>query len=166
MQQKWPETECKDRINTQCKDQINTECKDRINTQCKDCLIQNVKTESIRNVKTESIHSCRFKLQRGVREAAQVADKHRESHTLLCHEFIFRRTYLPWTPWTHFQVTRAEVMTRGERAEKWNIGRVGQNHIYTVHMRCFWQGNHQIYGHIRCIYTVLANPKYRGSSGV
>jgi len=22
----------------------------------------------------------------------------------------------------------------------------------------FWQGNHQIYGHIRCIYTVLAKP--------
>ena len=36
--------------------------------------------------------------------------------------------------------------------------RVGQNHIYTVYIRYFWQGNHQIYGHIRCIYTVLANP--------
>jgi hypothetical protein len=35
--------------------------------------------------------------------------------------------------------------------------RVGQNHIYTVYIRYFWQGNHQIYGHIRCIYTVLAN---------
>jgi len=40
------------------------------------------------------------------------------------------------------------------------IRRVGQNHIYTVHIRYFWQGNHQIYGHIRCIYTVLANPNY------
>ena len=38
--------------------------------------------------------------------------------------------------------------------------RVGQNHIYTVYIRYFWQGNHQIYGHIRCIYTVLANPTY------
>jgi len=36
--------------------------------------------------------------------------------------------------------------------------RVGQNHIHTVYIRYFWQGNHQIYGHIRCIYTVLANP--------
>jgi len=36
--------------------------------------------------------------------------------------------------------------------------RVGQNHIYTVHIRYFWQGNYQIYGHIRCTYTVLANP--------
>jgi len=35
---------------------------------------------------------------------------------------------------------------------------VGQNHKYTVCVRYFWQENHQIYGHIRCIYTVLANP--------
>jgi len=41
-----------------------------------------------------------------------------------------------------------------------HICRVGQNHIYTVYIWCFWQGNHQIYGHIRCIYTVLANPTY------
>ena len=38
--------------------------------------------------------------------------------------------------------------------------RVGQNNIYTVYIRYFWQGNHRIYGHIRCIYTVLANPTY------
>ena len=38
------------------------------------------------------------------------------------------------------------------------ILRVGQNHIYTVCIRYFWQGFHHIYGHIRCIYTVLANP--------
>jgi hypothetical protein len=46
---------------------------------------------------------------------------------------------------------------------KWclyNTCRVGQNHIYTVYKRYFWQGNHQIYGNIRCIYTVLANPKH------
>jgi hypothetical protein len=37
----------------------------------------------------------------------------------------------------------------------------------TIYIRCiygilwyFWQGNHQTYGHIRCIYTVLANPTY------
>jgi len=40
------------------------------------------------------------------------------------------------------------------------IFRVGQNHICTVYIRYFWQGNHQIYGHIRCIYLVLANPTY------
>jgi hypothetical protein len=39
--------------------------------------------------------------------------------------------------------------------------RVGQNiYIYTVYIRFFWQENHQIYGHIRCIYTDLANPTY------
>ena len=40
------------------------------------------------------------------------------------------------------------------------ITRIGQNHIYTVYIQCFWQGNHQIYGHIRCIRTVLANTTY------
>ena len=39
--------------------------------------------------------------------------------------------------------------------------RVGQNHIY---IRYFWLGNQQIYGHIRCIYTVLANPTYNRTS--
>ena len=41
------------------------------------------------------------------------------------------------------------------------MARVGQNHIYniyTAYIQYFWQGKHQIYGHIRCIYTVLANP--------
>ena len=37
-----------------------------------------------------------------------------------------------------------------------HIYRVGQDHIYTVHTRHFWQGNLEIYGHIRCIYTALA----------
>jgi len=32
------------------------------------------------------------------------------------------------------------------------MSRVGQGHIYTVYIRYFWQGNHQIYGHIRCVY--------------
>jgi hypothetical protein len=41
--------------------------------------------------------------------------------------------------------------------------RVGQNHIYTVCIRCFWHGTHQLYGHIRGIYTVLANSKNTAS---
>jgi len=40
------------------------------------------------------------------------------------------------------------------------IRRVGQNNIYTVYIQYVWQGNHQIYGHIRCIYMVLANPNH------
>jgi len=47
----------------------------------------------------------------------------------------------------------------------WHTIRVGQNQIYTVCIRYFWQGNHQIYGHIKCIYTVLANPTYYGWEG-
>jgi len=33
-------------------------------------------------------------------------------------------------------------------------------YIYTVYIRYFWQENHQICGHIRFIYAVLANPKF------
>ena len=40
------------------------------------------------------------------------------------------------------------------------INRVGQNHTYTVYIRYFWLGDHQMYGHIRCLYTVLANPSH------
>jgi hypothetical protein len=32
--------------------------------------------------------------------------------------------------------------------------------VYTVYIRFFWQGNYHTYGHIRCVYTVLANPTY------
>jgi len=31
--------------------------------------------------------------------------------------------------------------------------------VYGV-LRCFWQGDHQIYGHIRCVRTLLANSKH------
>jgi len=41
--------------------------------------------------------------------------------------------------------------------------RVGQNHIYTVYIQCLWQGNHQIYSHIWCEYTVMANSNYAGN---
>ena len=29
-----------------------------------------------------------------------------------------------------------------------------------MYIRYFWQGRHQLYGHIRCVYTVLVNPRY------
>jgi hypothetical protein len=40
------------------------------------------------------------------------------------------------------------------------ICRVGQNHINTVHIRYLLQGDHHMYGRIRCIYTVLTNPSH------
>ena len=46
-----------------------------------------------------------------------------------------------------------------------DINRVGQNHIYTVYIRCFRQGNHQVYGHVRCMCTDLANPRYQAIRG-
>jgi len=41
-----------------------------------------------------------------------------------------------------------------------HIDRDGQDHVYTVYIRYVWQGKYKIYGHIRCIYTVLANPTH------
>ena len=38
------------------------------------------------------------------------------------------------------------------------LGLARTMYTYTVYMQYFWLGNHQIYGHIQCIYTVLANP--------
>ena len=49
-------------------------------------------------------------------------------------------------------------MRVGLRAHLKLLFRVGQNHIYTEYVRYIWQENYQVYGHIRCIYTVLANP--------
>jgi hypothetical protein len=45
-----------------------------------------------------------------------------------------------------------------------SIGLARTIYLYTVFIRCFWQGNHHIYGHIRCIYTVLANPTHHTCS--
>ena len=32
------------------------------------------------------------------------------------------------------------------------ISKVVQSHVCTVYIRCLLQGDHQIYGHMRCIY--------------
>jgi hypothetical protein len=34
-----------------------------------------------------------------------------------------------------------------------SVSRVGQNRTYTVCVRCFWQGSHQMYGHAVYIYV-------------
>ena len=54
--------------------------------------------------------------------------------------------------WTSISAVGIRLHVQKQRS------RVGQNHIYTVCIRYFWQGTHHIYGHIRCIYTFLANP--------
>jgi hypothetical protein len=54
------------------------------------------------------------------------------------------------------------VFTTSDRC---TMHRVGQNHIYTVYIRYFWQENRQMYAQIRCIHTALANPDYAVSVG-
>jgi len=61
--------------------------------------------------------------------------------------------------------TEQHCLRNGSEVCMWHIHRVGQNHIYTVCIRYFWQGNHHIYGHIRCIYTVLASPTHTTFGG-
>ena len=62
-------------------------------------------------------------------------------------------------PRAHIGLART-VHTKIRRIQIRHITRVGQNHIYTVYIRYFWLGDHQIYGHIRCLHTVPANPTY------
>ena len=95
--------------------------------------------------------------------------------SLYClHKFFF--FLLSLTVW-HSQNARAQrhALTQNAALQRtlcvsgagmqqvWNFCRVGQNHtfigIYGVYIRYFWQGNHHTYGHIRCVYMVLANPK-------
>jgi len=54
--------------------------------------------------------------------------------------------------------TRNLILLRPCKAPSWLVTRVGQNNIYTVYIRYFWLGNHQLYGVYIPIYTVLANP--------
>ena len=55
---------------------------------------------------------------------------------------------------------RYDAIVISSSSQVLDMCRVGQNHIYTVYIRYFWQGNYQIYGHTRCVYTVLANLRY------
>ena len=53
-----------------------------------------------------------------------------------------------WTSWTAYHPGHGNdgIMDHG----------VGQNHIYTVYIRLFGQGNNLKYGHIRwCVYTYI-----------
>jgi hypothetical protein len=61
---------------------------------------------------------------------------------------------------SHFNLSRMIQLIEAAQVSQAHILRVGQNHIYTVYIQLFWQRNYQIYAHIRCGYTVLANPTY------
>ena len=61
-------------------------------------------------------------------------------------------------PRAHFHGSYAQVLSLNRHVQALVMSRDGQNHIYTVYIRYFWLGNHQIYGVFIRIYTVLANP--------
>jgi len=63
-------------------------------------------------------------------------------------------------PHAAFKVEGAGRLDASAALKPQHIAKVGQDHMYTVYIRYFWQGNHRIYNHIRCIFTALANPTY------
>ena len=73
----------------------------------------------------------------------------KERHVIHAHAWVSS------TPSTHPMFTGTADVSRTAY-----MSRVGQNHIFTVYIRYFWQGKHQIYGLIGCVYTVLANPMH------
>jgi len=48
------------------------------------------------------------------------------------------------------------------RRKNLSMCRFGQIHVYTVSIRFFWQGIHQIYGHIQCLYIYKSGQPYVG----
>jgi hypothetical protein len=70
--------------------------------------------------------------------------------------------FLPCASWRAcVLVSKLEGVGVGEATEGGDVDFSGL--ARTIYIRCIysmsWQGNHQIYGHIRCIYKVLANPR-------
>jgi hypothetical protein len=69
------------------------------------------------------------------------------------HGHLFRHTHVHTNPLFYDCVsTRSPSLC--------HMFRVGQNHIYTVCIRYFLLGNHQIYGVYIRIYMVMANPTH------
>jgi len=98
---------------------------------------------------------------------------------IMCHNLQANTMNVPWTTEIVQQRSVSFFTASYLRSSRGAIVWVGQNnarekrctseeneleacwpepYIYTVYLRHFWHGNHQICGHIRCIYTVLANP--------
>jgi len=101
------------------------------------------------------------------------ACRHTHTHTRTrTHTHTHTHTHTRTHTYTHTRThTRTRTRTRtqlkfirGFQGMDYDKARVGQNHIYTMYIRYFWQGNHHTYGHIRCVYTVLANPRQGASS--
>jgi len=65
--------------------------------------------------------------------------------------------YVQFWPTLHIHANTWHILLKHGGVPS-HIHRVGQHLIYTVHVRYVWQGKHRMYGHVRCICTVLANP--------
>jgi len=86
--------------------------------------------------------------------------KHSERRTVWHHKSSFAHARACASIWPLSSLPTLSISLQLSPTHKSRFIRVDQNHIYTEYIRYFWQGIHQIYGHIRCIYTVLANPTF------
>jgi hypothetical protein len=78
-------------------------------------------------------------------------DQHAGTH-------VYRHIYIHTLKDTHTH-TRVHIQT--PITHNAHIGLARTIYIlYTAYIRYFWQGNHRVYGHIWCVYTVWANPTH------
>jgi hypothetical protein len=78
--------------------------------------------------------------------------------------------HLPFCAQTcqHARLKACPMVLQGQGSHAFHVKQLGlvrtiYIYIYMVYVRYFWQENHQIYGHIRCIYSILANPTHSPS---
>ena len=61
-------------------------------------------------------------------------------------------------------ILQANPIGRGAQLQTLHVcSRVGKNQTFigrSMYKRYFWQGDHHTYGHVQCVYTVLANPTH------
>ena len=138
------------------------------------CAMKGLHTFALRYCRHEGKHCGAFASVQGYHTSSPLqACRHTHTHTRTrTHTHTHTHTHTRTHTYTHTRThTRTRTRTRtqlkfirGFQGMDYDKARVGQNHIYTMYIRYFWQGNHHTYGHIRCVYTVLANPRQGASS--
>jgi len=83
-------------------------------------------------------------------------------------ETIIKATHLIWghrDDGGQREDERVYVPEEGDKYRKsagWTcvgLAKAIHTYVHTVYIQYFEQGNHHTYGHIRCVYMVMANPK-------
>jgi len=78
-------------------------------------------------------------------------------HTYAVYIYIYIYIYIRFWPTLLTKLPLSVLLHTGHRSQ---LGLARTIYMYGtsgVYIRYFWQGYHQIYGHVRCLYTVLAD---------